>query len=85
MRHAGEATFERIGALLEQLRSVSGLVERRRGVFYVRSRAFLHFHEDGDDVYADVRLDGEQFGRVRVTTRAEQARLLRAVRAHCTS
>jgi len=80
VRHATPAGLEQISDLLEQLRTVTGLVERTPGVFYRRSRAFLHFHEDPTGLYADVRLAGDDFVRLRVTTRSEQASLLRQVR-----
>ena len=81
MKHADDATLDRIEALLAELREISGLKEKKRGVFYCKSRAFLHFHEDGADVYADVRLAGPEFGRFRVSTDRERQRLLAAVRA----
>ena len=81
MRHITPARLDTIEPLLAQLRTVTGIVERKRGTFYRKSRAFLHFHEDGDDIYADVRLDGDAFDRQRVTTKAEQAALVRDVRA----
>ena len=59
---------------------IDGLVERKTGVFYRRSKAFLHFHVDGDDFYADVRLDGATFERMKVTTKSEQRALLVTVR-----
>jgi len=80
MRHITPARLTAIDYLLVRLRSVDGLVERSPGVFYVRSRAFLHFHEDGDDVYADVRLDGDGFDRMRVTTKRERDALVASVR-----
>jgi hypothetical protein len=80
MRHITRERLTDIDGLLEQLRTVDGLTEKTPGTFYVRSRAFLHFHEDGDDVYADVRLDGDDFTRQRVTTAAEQRKLVSAVR-----
>jgi hypothetical protein len=80
LRHITPARLVDIDALLTELRRVDGLQERSPGIFYVRSRAFLHFHEDGDDVYADVRLDGDDFERRRVTTRTEQTALVGAVR-----
>jgi hypothetical protein len=80
VRHITPARLDTIQDLLERLRAVDALVERSPGVFYVRSRAFLHFHEDGDDVYADVRLAGDGFDRHRVTTKREQQRLVAAVR-----
>jgi hypothetical protein len=50
-------------------------VERNRGVFYVRSKAFLHFHEDPSGLHADVRL-GPEFSRFRVETEEERDVLL---------
>jgi hypothetical protein len=81
MRHITPARLATIDPLLEQLRTFDGLVERSPGVFYRKSRAFLHFHEDGDDVYADVRLTGDDFDRRRVTTRREQQTLVSLIRA----
>jgi hypothetical protein len=80
VRHATEADLDQIEGLLVELRALSGLRERKRGLFLHRSKAFLHFHGDGDDVYADVRL-AEDFERRRVTTAAEQARLVAEVEA----
>ncbi len=65
--------------LLAELRTFAQLRERKRGSFSRRSRAFLHFHEDAGDIYADVRLDSE-FQRMKVTSRSEQAGLLSQVR-----
>ena len=80
VRHASPADLERISDLLAKLRSTDGLVERTPGVFYRRSRAFLHFHEDPTGMFADVRLAGDDFTRLRVTSRSQQASLLRQVR-----
>jgi hypothetical protein len=80
VRHATEADLDKIEGLLVQLRGLEALRERKRGLFLHRSRAFLHFHGDGDDLYADVRL-ADDFERRRVTTAAEQARLVAEVEA----
>jgi hypothetical protein len=80
MRHARDDDLDRIEPLLAQLREIDGLTEKSRGVFYRRSRAWLHFHADGDDTYADVRFDGDDFERQRATTKAEQKALVSAVR-----
>jgi hypothetical protein len=82
VKHAGPAALATIEPLLDQLRGVDGLVEKKPGTFYRRSRAFLHFHEDPTGMYVDVRLDLDaDFTRLRVTTGTEQKRLLRAVRS----
>lgn len=80
MRHVSTAGLDELHDLLLELRRVDGLQEKKRGVFYRGSRAFLHFHEDPTGLYADVRLDAE-FERMRVTTKAERKRLLSVVRA----
>ncbi len=79
MRHATAADLEQITGLLGRLRSVGGLVERTPGVFYRRSRAFLHFHEDAGELFADVRLHDDDFVRLRVASPAEQAGLMEQV------
>jgi hypothetical protein len=80
VRHAREAALDELEPLLAELRGLPGLVERTRGVFYRRSQAFLHFHEDPSGLHADVRL-GAEFERCRVQTEGEQAALLDRVRA----
>jgi len=80
MRHATPQDLERIAPLLHDLRTLDGLTERTPGVFYRRSRAFLHFHGDPDGIFADVRLRGDEFERMPVSSRGAQAALLRRVR-----
>ncbi len=79
MKHAGPEALDSIEPLLEELRAVPSLVEKKRGVFYRGSRAFLHFHQDPSGMHADVRV-GEDFDRYRVETKSEQAKLLGLVR-----
>jgi hypothetical protein len=80
MRHAGPDALARLDDLLDQLRALPALREPRPGCFYVRGKALVHFHEDGTDLYADVRLPGEHdFRRLRVTTKAERQGLYRDV------
>jgi hypothetical protein len=80
MRHARPDDLVPIEGLLRDLRSVSGLVERSPGTFYRRSRAFLHFHADPSGLFADVRLQGEDFDRFPVDSPSAQAALLAQVR-----
>jgi hypothetical protein len=81
VKHADPATFARIPTLLLELRQRPQLKERRPGTFYLKSSAFLHFHDDPDGVFADVKLDGVEFTRLPVTTRAQQRALLRHIDA----
>jgi hypothetical protein len=75
MKHAGPDTLARISPLLEELRARPVLREARPGVFELKSRAFLHFHDDPSGVFADVRLAGD-FVRLPATSSSEQADLL---------
>jgi hypothetical protein len=65
---------------LERLRVLPGVVEKKRGIFYRRSKAFLHFHEDPTGLHADVRL-GADFERFRVQTVAERDALIEHIRS----
>ena len=80
MRHATDAALDELEPLLDRLRSITGLVEKKRGLFYRRSRAFLHFHEDPTGLFADVRFTDE-FERLRVQTPAERDDLVARVAA----
>ncbi|MBI1360415.1 MAG: hypothetical protein GC155_09075 [Alphaproteobacteria bacterium] len=80
MRHAGQATLDQLEDVLTALRRLDGLKENSRGVFYRGGRAFLHFHEDPDGLFADVRFAAD-FERSRVSTAAERSAFLRKVRA----
>jgi hypothetical protein len=80
VKHASATTIEGLAPLLRALRTRAGLRERKPGVFYRGSRAYLHFHEDPAGTFADVRLCVD-FVRMRATTRAEWRALLEAVDA----
>lgn len=80
MKHAGPAALDRLEPLLNDLRALGGLKEKARGVFYRRSRAFLHFHEDRSGLYADVRNDLGEFERYRIQEAAERDLFLDEVR-----
>jgi hypothetical protein len=77
MRHARDQDLDRVEDLLSQLRTLPGLVEKKRGVFYRKSRAFLHFHEDPKGMFADISDPDE---RLDVTNTAGQAALIAAAR-----
>lgn len=84
MRHATHEDLDRLESLLADLRGLPQLRERKRGYFSRGSRAFLHFHEDSGDLYADVRLDAE-FERMKVTSADDQGVFLSRVRKALTS
>jgi hypothetical protein len=80
MKHAGAVALATIEPLLTEIRKVDALVEKRPGVFYRKSVAFLHFHEDPAGIFADVRIDSD-WQRLPVNTAAERRRLVKMARA----
>lgn len=80
MKHATDTALDQLGDLLEDIRGIAGLVERKRGVFYHRGRAFLHFHEDPAGLFADVRT-ADGWERLPADTIAQRRAVLRLLRA----
>jgi hypothetical protein len=77
MKHAGSGALDAIEPLLERLRALGVLREKSRGIFYLKSRAFLHFHEDPSGLYADIRsADGRDFDRLKVDCPEAEATLV---------
>jgi hypothetical protein len=76
MKHATPAALDRLEPLLTAIRALPSLTERSRGVFYRKSKAYLHFHEDPAGLFADVRNAADDFDRYRVETEAERAAFL---------
>jgi hypothetical protein len=81
MKHASATALDRLEPLLARLRAVGGLKEKARGTFYVKGRAALHFHEDPTGLYADIRLTGADFVRLKVDTPEEQDALIGRISA----
>ena len=82
MKHAGPAALDRLEPVLAAVRALPGPVERKRGVFYLKSKAFLHFHEDPNGLFADVRdATGRDFDRIKVDEPGGAEALLAAARA----
>ena len=78
MKHAGAGALDALCDLLESLRTRTPLVEKRPGTFYVKGKAFLHFHEDRAGLFADLR-DGGDWLRLPVTCPDDRAKLLALV------
>jgi hypothetical protein len=77
MKHAGPGALDALEPLLERLRRLDGLREKTRGVFYLKSGAFLHFHEDPSGFYADIRApDGGDFDRLKMDCPEAEAALI---------
>jgi hypothetical protein len=75
MRHASTDALDTLEDLLAAIRRQPGLTEKKRGIFYRKSNAFLHFHEDPAGLFADLR-SGARWERLPVNTSAERDLLL---------
>jgi hypothetical protein len=81
MKHAGRSVLDRLEPLLGRLRQIDGLKEKSRGIFYVKSKAFLHFHEDPAGLFADLRsADGGDFDRFQFDPETDQDSLIEKVK-----
>lgn len=78
MKHASEQSLHQLETVLEKIRQRPELTEKKRGIFYRRCVAFLHFHEDGKGLFADIKVDGD-WQRLAVNTATERRELLTAV------
>jgi len=78
VKHAGAGALDALSDLLESLRTRAVLVEKRPGIFYLKGKAFLHFHEDRAGLFADLRQDGD-WQRLPVNNSDERAEVLALV------
>ncbi len=76
MKHATPETLEQIGSLLGGLRRLPHMVERKPGVFYVKGKAFLHFHEDPAGIFADLKIR-DDWKRFAVNAARERSEFLK--------
>ena len=78
MKHASVQTLQRVSGLLDEIRQRKGLNEKKLGIFYRKSKSFLHFHEDPTGIFADLTV-GASFDRRPVNTAKERKDLLAAI------
>jgi hypothetical protein len=78
MRHAGVDGLNELDGVLSAVRVHASLTERKRGTFYRKSSAFLHFHEDPAGLFADLKV-GSDWERFRVSTQEERSVMLARV------
>jgi len=80
MKHAGTDALGQLEPILDQIRRLDGLKEKKPGVFYRGASAFLHFHEDPTGFFADVKTGGD-FVRFPINSKPEVETFLRRARA----
>jgi hypothetical protein len=78
MKHASAKTLQQLSDLLDQIRLRQGLNEKKLGIFYRKSKSFLHFHEDPAGIFADIS-DGDEFRRYPANTERQRRLLLTAI------
>ena len=80
MKHATPVALDALEPLLAELRGIDGVTERKRGVYYRKSQAFLHFHEDPAGFFADLR-EADGWTRIEVTTAGQRRAFVRRAKA----
>jgi len=81
MAHASPEALQALLPLLRQLREIKGLKEVKPGIFYCRSSAFLHFHDEAGTLVADLKKPGGSgFDRFVLDTAPAQRKLVDAAK-----
>lgn len=79
MKHAHQDTLEQLSPLLQQIGSrMPPLKEKGAGKFYLKSTAFLHFHDDPMGIFADLKVEGD-WQRYPVNDDQDYSALLEAI------
>jgi hypothetical protein len=82
MKHAGPASLDVLEPLLADIRRRAGIdpkiVEKKRGSFYRKGNAWLHFHEDPAGYFADLK-GPDDWLRMRVSDPDERQALMAAI------
>lgn len=80
MKHAGPDALDQLEPILEEIRRLGGLKEKKRGSFYCRSGGFLHFHEDPAGFFADLKV-GDDYQRFPINSKTQTRTFLRRAAA----
>lgn len=59
MKHASPDTIQSISKYLNNIRNIQTLKEKKEGIFYKGTLAFIHFHEDNNKIFADLKINKE--------------------------
>lgn len=61
MAHCKQEDLSDLKPVLIQMRALAGLKELKKGIFYLKSKGFLHFHIKDGKRWADIR-NGKNWG-----------------------
>jgi len=77
MARAGPEALARLQEVLRQLRSIPQLREKQPGIFYLTGQAFVHFHDEGGALHADLKkVSGTGFDVFAVDTAPDQRKFV---------
>jgi hypothetical protein len=77
MGRAGPEALAKLQEAIRQLRSIPQLREKQPGTFYLVGQAFVHFHDEGGKLHADLKkLSGTGFDAYPVDTAPEQRKFV---------
>jgi hypothetical protein len=76
MKHAGPEALDQLEPILEEIRRLGGLKEKKRGSFQYRSGGFLHFHEDPAGFFADLKV-GDDYERFPINSKTQTQTFLK--------
>jgi hypothetical protein len=88
MGRATPASLALLPELMDGLRAIPMLTEKSPGIFYVKRLPMLHFHHDGEEIYAHLKCVEPKpagFDRYPVDTKTEQRRLIAETARRCES
>jgi hypothetical protein len=80
VKHAGPDALDRLEPILDEIRRLGGLQEKKRGAFYCGSSGFLHFHEDPAGFFADLKV-GDDYVRFPINSMTQTRTFLRRAAA----
>ena len=77
MAHAGPEALARIQELIRQVRGIPQVREKQPGIFYLQGQAFVHFHDEGGALFADLKkASGTGFDRFPVDASPVQRKFI---------
>jgi len=77
MARADAEALKPLALVLRQLREIKGVQEKSPGIFYARRDAYVHFHVEDGELFADLKKPGGAgFDRFPLGTSAEQRKLV---------
>ncbi len=63
--HATEKQLEKEKRFLKEIRKIPELKEKKKGVFYIKNSAFLHFHFFDGKLFFDLK-KGKKWQRIKI-------------------